>query len=257
MSDYDDHTIPPIRPGGDQAFHTAASFANIAVGLALVQRQASGNGSLLDISMHEAAGVSTEIANPYWFYPRVVVKRQTCRSAQPIPTQPAIFQCMDRRWVYFSLILSDQKPWSALVQWMTELDLAGDLAEPGYGALMHRQANFGHIQDLLEVFFLLQDSLTAYHEGQARGLPIGIINAPEELYADEHLKARGFFVDVEQPGYGPVLHPGVPYRFSHLATAAPRPAPTLGQHTREVLGSLRDGPRSPRESAGVGLVETL
>ena len=38
-SGYDDHSIPPIRPGGDQAFHTAASFAHIAVVLALHERE--------------------------------------------------------------------------------------------------------------------------------------------------------------------------------------------------------------------------
>jgi len=38
-----------------------------------------------------------------------------------------------------------------------------------------------------------------------------------------------------------VLHPGVPYRFSDLAPASPRPAPRLGEHTDEVVGGLADG----------------
>jgi crotonobetainyl-CoA:carnitine CoA-transferase CaiB-like acyl-CoA transferase len=91
---------------------------------------------------------------------------------------------------------------------------------------------------VVECFFLLLSAETAYLEGRKRGLPIGILNAPEDLFRDEHLRARGFFVSVDHPGYGEVLHPGVPYRFSAYGAADPTPAPTLGQDNDEVLGTL-------------------
>jgi crotonobetainyl-CoA:carnitine CoA-transferase CaiB-like acyl-CoA transferase len=235
-SGYDDHSIPPIRPGGDQAFHTAASFAHIGTLLALVERQRTGRGELVDVAMHDACNVTCELANPYWFYPQVLVKRQTCRHAQPEPTQPALFRCADG-FVYFALILSDQKPWQVLVEWLDSKDLATDLTDPAYSDVAHRQANFGHIQEILEVFFLLQPAETAYLEGQKRGLPIGVLNAPEDLFRDEHLQARGFFVPVEHPGHGVVLHPGVPYRFSAWAAADPAPAPRLGGHDVRAVGA--------------------
>jgi len=234
-SGYDDHSIPPIRPGGNQAYHTAASFAHQAVLLGLLQRQQTGAGGLIDVSLQEAAAVTVELANPYWFYPRALVQRQTCRHAQPVPTQSAIFECADGRWVYFALILGDSKPWNALVQWMDSHDLAIDLKDPAYGDLVYRQQNFAHIQDLVEVFFLVQESSVVYHEGQQRGLPIGVLNAPEDLFEDEHLMAREFFQPVDEPGYGTVRMPGAPYRFSTLSTVAPQPAARLGEHTAEVL----------------------
>lgn len=237
-SGYDDHTIPPIRPGGDQAFHTAASFAHIAATLALIERDRSGAGGLIDVSVQEAAGLTVELANPYWFYPRALVQRQTCRHAQPVPTQPAIFECGDGRWIYFALILADQKPWQAMVAWMQDLDLVADLGDPAYDSLEYRQANFSHIQGVVESFFLLLDSSVAYLEGQARGLPIGVLNAPEDLYGDEHLVARGYFADVEQPGYGPVPRPAAAYRFSALSTSPPQPAARLGEHTDEMFAGL-------------------
>jgi crotonobetainyl-CoA:carnitine CoA-transferase CaiB-like acyl-CoA transferase len=234
-SGYDDHAIPPIRPGGDQAFHTAASFAAQATLLSLLHRQQTGQGGLVDVSMQEACGVTVELANPYWFYPRALVQRQTCRHAQPVRTQPALFQSADGRYIYFALILADPKPWGALVEWMESQDLALDLTDEAYGELAHRQANFSHIQDLVEVFFLLQESHTAFHEGQRRGLPIAVLEAPEDLYDDEHLRDRGYFQPVDQPGYGQVLRPVAAYRFSAYDTAPPAPAARLGEHTAEVL----------------------
>ncbi|MGB1630282.1 MAG: CaiB/BaiF CoA transferase family protein [Acidimicrobiales bacterium] len=230
-SGYDDHSIPPIRPGGDQAYHTAASFGHIATGLALIQRELTGAGAVIDVSMHEAAGLTVELANPYWFYPKGLVKRQTCRHAQPVATAPALFECQGGQYVYFALILADPKPWKALIDWMDEHGMATDLSEPAYDSLEHRQANFGHIQEVVEVFFLLQDATAAYHEGQARGLPIGILNAPEDLIRDDHLRERGFFVEVNQPDAPGTLQPGVPFTFSHLETAPPTPAARLGADT--------------------------
>jgi crotonobetainyl-CoA:carnitine CoA-transferase CaiB-like acyl-CoA transferase len=238
---YDDHAIPPIRPGGNQGHMVAASFAFCGLLLALIERQGSGRGQLVDVSMHESVAVSGELANPYWFYPRALVHRQTARHAQPVPSQPAIFQCADGVYVYFALILSDPKAWAAIVGWMDEAGLAADLTDDKYLDLEFRQHEFSHVQDLIEVFFLMNDSGTAYREGQRRGLPIGPILAPEELVTDEHLQARDFFVPVTLPT-GPgqsALFPGSPYRFSEFG-GAPGTPPRLGQHTDEVLAEIEE-----------------
>jgi len=135
-------------------------------------------------------------------------------------------------------VLADPKPWRALVDWIDSKGLAADLGDQAYDELTHRQANFAHIQGVLEAFFQLQKAEEAYHEGQQRGLAIGILNAPEDLFRDEHLEARRFFVPVEHPGHGTVLHPGAPYRFSAYDPAPLRRAPRLGEHTDEVLAQL-------------------
>jgi benzylsuccinate CoA-transferase BbsE subunit len=232
---YDDHSIPPIRPGGDQGYQSAASFALMGLTLALLERQRTGEGQLVDVGMHDCLAVSAELANPYWFYPRVLVHRQTCRHAQPTPTQPAIFQCGDGRWVYFVIFVAEQKGWQALLNWLDSKGVAVDLLDPRYSDPEYRQDNFGHIQEVVETFFLLQTAEEAYHDGQGRGLAIGPINAPDDLLEDEHLRARNFFVPVEHDDIPPGLYPGVPFRFSSIDTAPLRRAPKLGEHTDEVL----------------------
>ncbi|HEX7761017.1 MAG TPA: CoA transferase [Caulobacteraceae bacterium] len=245
---YDDHSIPPIRPGGNQGYHSAASFAHIAVMLALLERQKSGLGQLLDVSMHEACAVNVELANPYWFYPKVQVKRQTCRHAQPSPTQPALFRCADDRFVYFVLIVAEPKAWQALVQWMDGKGMAAQLTEPEFSDVAYRQANFDQIQELVECFFLVHGSDEMYKEGQAAGLPIGVLNAPEDLFADEHLVARGFFVDVEHEGVGAVPYPGAAYRFTNFAEVPRTAAPKLGADTAAVLAEVASEAGAPHKT---------
>jgi benzylsuccinate CoA-transferase BbsE subunit len=234
---YDDHSIPPIRPGGDQAYQSAASFAQTGAMLALIEREHTGEGQVVDVAMHDCLALGAELANPYWFYPRVVVHRQTCRHAQPSPTQPALFQCGDDRWVYFVIFVAEQKGWLGLVEWLQSKDLAVDLAEPEYLDPAYRQAQFAHIQEVIETFFLLQRADEAYHDGQARKMAIGPINSPDDLLDDEHLRARGFFVEVEHDDLPAALYPGPPLRFSAFGNPATRRAPKLGEHTAEVLGA--------------------
>lgn len=235
---YDDHSIPPIRPGGEQGYHTAASFALIGAVLALLERQNTGAGQVLEVSMHEALAVNVELANPYWFYPRANVQRQTCRHAQPVPTQPAHFLCSDDRYIYFALILSDPKAWKALVAWMAEKGMAADLADPAYDDVACRQERFADIQNIVECFFLIQTADEAYHDGQARGLPIGVLNAPEDVLADEHMRARAFFTNVSHEPHGVFEYPGPLCAFSSYPTVARHRAPHIGEHTEEVVAEL-------------------
>jgi crotonobetainyl-CoA:carnitine CoA-transferase CaiB-like acyl-CoA transferase len=122
---------------------------------------------------------------------------------------------------------------------MASKDMAVQLTEPAFSDVAYRQAHFHEVQELVECFFLIQDSHEAYRDGQAAGLPIGVLNAPEDLFEDEHLQARGFFVDVEHEGLGTVTYPGAIYRFSSFGEVARTAAPKLGQHNDAALGTRR------------------
>jgi crotonobetainyl-CoA:carnitine CoA-transferase CaiB-like acyl-CoA transferase len=231
---YDDHSIPPIRPGGDQAAQTASSFALMGLFLALLERQRTGKGQLIDVGMHDCLNVSAELANLFWFYPRVEIHRQTCRAAQPRPTQMAIFQTADDRWVYFAIFVAEDKAWTALLEWLTSKDLALDLGSPEYRDPRYRQEHFQHIQEVVEVFFLTQTADEVYHDGQSRGLPIGPLNAPEDLFLDVHLQERRFFQMVDHGGALGAEYPSLPIHFSAFRNAPVRRAPHLGEHTIEL-----------------------
>ncbi|MFC3242785.1 CoA transferase [Gordonia humi] len=234
---YDDHTIPPILPGGNQAFQNAASFAVQGLLLALIERFDGGGGQVVDVSMHESNAVSCELANPYWFYPKVLVKRQTARHAQPTRTSPELFECVDG-YVYFALILGDLHQWKAVVTWMDEHGLAEDLTDEAYTDLAHRQKRFSHVQEVFEAFFARLDAQTLYLEGQERGVPIGPLRAFEELSTDEHLQARGFFVDVPLADGTAVMFPGSPLVSSGFAPRPSRP-PRLDEHGDLGVGRSR------------------
>src|SRR5262249_2004196 len=63
---YDDHTLPPVRGGGNQGYQTASLHTAIAILVAVVHRDATGRGQFIDASMHAAGNVTTEFASYSW-----------------------------------------------------------------------------------------------------------------------------------------------------------------------------------------------
>ena len=63
-----------------------------------------------------------------------------------------------------------------------------------------------------------------------------------EMLRDPQTIARGMVAEVEHPKVGPMRTLGVPVKLSETPGAVRRPAPLLGEHTREVTREwLADG----------------
>ena len=73
---------------------------------------------------------------------------------------------------------------------------------------------------------------------QSAGVTCAPLNNVADVVNDEHLHARGYFVELDRPDTGPVLYPGLPMRFSATPGELRSPAPRLGQDTALVLGGL-------------------
>lgn len=83
---------------------------------------------------------------------------------------------------------------------------------------------------------------------QAGGWPVTAINKPIDLLTDRHFEERGYFVTVDHPEAGPIRQAGAPIRMAD-GWQLNRPAPTLGQHTDEVLA---EHPPTDNPNPGTG-----
>ena len=201
---YDDHSIPPIRPGGDQGYQSAASFALMGLMLALIERQATGlrpAGRRRDARLsgrERRAGQPVLVLSAGGRAPPDLPPRP----ADPYPGRPSSSAATTDGSTSSSSSPSRRRgtpcsTGSTARVWPSTCSTRSTTT-PGFV-----KRNFGHIQEIIETFFLLQTADEAYHEGQARGLAVGPINSPDDLLDDEHLRARDFFVLVEHDDVPP------------------------------------------------------
>jgi len=74
-------------------------------------------------------------------------------------------------------------------------------------------------------------------KAQSVGYFCGALNTMADVYADAHLNARDFLVEIDHPKTGPLRYPGPPFKMAETPWRAGR-APLLGEHTREVLEGI-------------------
>ena len=78
--------------------------------------------------------------------------------------------------------------------------------------------------------------LDLYRKVQAKRVPFAPVSTMGDLLNSEHLKARGFFVEIAHPVAGTHKYPGAPLKFGATPWEIRRPAPVLGQHNEEIFG---------------------
>lgn len=110
-------------------------------------------------------------------------------------------------------------------------------------------------RDAVAAFLAPRTKPDLEREAVARGLLLAPVNTMADLLASAHLKARGYFVTVEEGG-SPRTLPG---RFAlgpEGMFAPPRPAPRLGEHNEAVFGRRRASPPvGVGETAPEGVME--
>lgn len=250
---YDDHTLPPVRPGGDQSYQTASMFALLGILTSLVQRQSSGRGQHVDVAAVAAAHVTTEAATYEWLVAGRTVQRQTGRHASVHPTTPTMATSADGRLIATGVPPRSVEEYEQLLDWLDNLGVSDEFDELGLlvagidrGGVTIRE--LGSDEFALAIFgagreamMFIASKMTAddyFAEAQRRGFPCGIVKRPDELLSDPQLQARAFPVPVWSPGLGrEILHPGAPFRSDRTVWSVTG-APRLDEHRDEILGSV-------------------
>ncbi|MCS7207821.1 MAG: CoA transferase [Dehalococcoidia bacterium] len=219
---------PPVKVGVPVCDLVAGMYAAQSILAAYIYRQKTGQGQYLDVSLLESG-----IALTFWETAEYMATGRPPRpmgSAHRLSAPYQAFRGSDGK--YFTIGAGNQANWRRLCQAIGRPDLLEDPRfADGAGRIRHLQA----LQQELERTFATRPVSHWLAVLDAAEVPCGPIYTLEEVYKDPHVQARQMLVEVEHPTAGPVPHIGVPVKFSLTPGRIRRPAPTLGQHTQEVL----------------------
>jgi benzylsuccinate CoA-transferase BbsE subunit len=222
---------PPVTLAGSQAHVMASTCAAASSMIALFHGNLTGRGQHIDISIQETTlAISHVTGVGKWLDDGMIPRRMGTGLFASVPS--GAFPCVDGE-IY--LMINRPLHWQALAAWIHEVTGEAAVLEPMFegpsaNRIPYRDMIDHFISDLTRRYTVEE----AYREGQSRHLAMTPINSPRAVVDDPQLAARGYFVEVEQPGNGKLRYPGAPYRHSKTPWAIANPAPTAGQHNREI-----------------------
>jgi len=237
----------PVKCGPPVCDINAGMLGALGIVAAYVHRLKTGLGQMVDTSLLEA-GIHTTFWHSAIFF---------ATGASPDPTGSAHvlsapYQAFPTRDGWVTIGGANPANWIRLARMMELPELIDD---PRFRSNADRMR---HRTELVEILSektrqrATQDLLAAL---DAAGIPAGPVNRIGDMLADPHVLAREMVVETVHPTAGATRALGVPVKLSGSPGSVRRPAPLLGEHTREVLreAGFRDAEIDALVASGAAL----
>jgi crotonobetainyl-CoA:carnitine CoA-transferase CaiB-like acyl-CoA transferase len=229
--------LPPLGPGG-YADPIVALHALAATQAALEQRARTGEGQLIELAQIEVvAALTAEQVVTYDFTGEVPHRRG---NRSPVMAPQGVYATSDDDG-FIAVSVRNDDDWRALVAVIDD----PRLRQAELDDLGGRQAAHDELDTVLGEWASGRTAAAAEAALLTAGVPAARVLVPALMYDDPQLKAVGYYQAVTHPVTGDRRYPGWAARHSDgPATHHRFPAPTLGQHTNEVLAEAGMDPES-------------
>ncbi|TAJ85829.1 MAG: CoA transferase [Reyranella sp.] len=217
----------PVPAQGDRA--TAMTLVS-SILLALVHRMKTGEGSWVGTSLLGnglwSCGVIAQAALVGAFLP-----------PRPPPERPRtalgnIYRTKDDRWIQLTIVRED-KLWAPLCRALEKPELLDD---PRFVEISERRQRSAELAAIFSETFATQPYEHWRKALAAHEITFGVISRPQDIPDDEQAVHAGAVVETAIPAMPRTL--ANPIRVSFAEQRIAHAAPTLGQHTDEILGEI-------------------
>jgi crotonobetainyl-CoA:carnitine CoA-transferase CaiB-like acyl-CoA transferase len=197
------------------------TYAFGAIMAALYQRQSTGRGQMIDVSMLESMLTLT------------LSEIQAAQFSVP-PLGRPIFGPIAARDGYINLSIASERTFQNLA---IASGHPGWITDPRFAQYQNRRVNWGELIDELEAWSKERTTEEVQALFDKYGVPSSPYRTVREAIADPQLAHRRAFAEVQDAG-GTFLALNPPFRMSDATAAAVPYAATLGEHTEELLSKL-------------------
>ncbi|MBI4831137.1 MAG: CoA transferase [Candidatus Lindowbacteria bacterium] len=214
-------------PMGDLA---GGVFGAFAISAALYQREKTGRGQKLDISLLDSQiSLLVYLAQTYIANGEVPKPRGTMH---PLLAPFRVFKTKDG---YIAVVAFQDKFFESFCRIIEREDLPAD---ERFDTLINRALNKAELYAILDGIFPRKTTAEWLAPLRDAQIPSGPVNNIKEALNDTQVRHRKMVVEIDHPEVGRYEALGNPIKSSVMRDGEFAPPPGLGQHTDEVLGSL-------------------
>lgn len=221
---------PPVKAGPAVCDFLAGVHLFGAVSAALYERERTGIGRVIEVSMMESV-YATLASSLGLFYgsgggaaPRTG-NRHTGMSLSPYNVYPA-------QDGFIAIITNNQSHWLNLVEALGKPELAQDSR---FLSVKDRCTHMDDVDAAIGALTSSRKKNDLFELLISRRVPCAPVRTLVEVVNDPHLHARGALQWIDHPEYGRIVVPASPLRFGSDDSVSYRPSAALGADTRSIL----------------------
>ncbi|MDD2481753.1 MAG: CaiB/BaiF CoA-transferase family protein [Lutispora sp.] len=219
----------PVRVGTSIGDITAGMFGAIGVLAALVDREISGQGRMVDVAMLDGQLSILENA----------ISRYTATGEIPKPLgarHPSIapFEAYKTKDSYVIIACGNDVLWEKFCKLTDREDL---LTMDIFKTNADRTHHVDELKKYMNEIFGQKTTAEWDEYLNKNGVPCSPINTVDKLFTDPQIEARKMLIEVDQPGVGKIKIAGNPIKLSGMEEQEiPKdPAPQIGEHSELIL----------------------
>jgi len=222
----------PVRPGASLGDIVAGLYTAIGILAALHERERSGLGQHIDISMLDCQVSVLENAIMRYFVTGKPPEPLGTRHPSATPFQA--FPTADG-YLVVALAFGEENQWALLCGILGLPELIDD---ERFETGPKRTARHGELEPILEAAFRKRTTAEWLADMEAANIPCGPISSIPEVVESPQVRARGMIQEVTHPVAGTIPIANTPLRMSRSESGIKGPPPSLGQDSRDVLSEL-------------------
>ena len=214
---------PPMGTVLNQMEITTARNGVVAIMAAVLNRDAQGVGSYIDLSTAESV-----VATPsQLIHPRSYTGRNPKRGGSDTNVMDGMHLPTKDGEVTLTTAGTGGKPMEVWSEFLDEPKLLDQKFSNRSGRLEHWE----ELYDLVAPKLMNWENIPLMEATMAQGLVIGLVQSPLQVLQSPHLSERGYFVYIDDPELGNLAYPGPGFFIDgENIMTSDRVAPRLGQH---------------------------
>jgi crotonobetainyl-CoA:carnitine CoA-transferase CaiB-like acyl-CoA transferase len=220
----------PVRVGIPVADLCAGLFAAQAILIALLEREASGEGQWVQTSLLQAQVFMLDFQAARWLVDREVPRQAGNNHPTSIPT--GVFPTSDG---HINVAVAGQAIWLRFLQAIGAPQLND---EEAYATPAERSRNRDALNAALTQILRQQPSAYWIETLNAAGVPCGPINSIDQVFADPQVRHLGLAWPAPSHERGDIELVGQPIIMSRTPSRIRTPPPLMGEHSDEILREL-------------------
>jgi len=221
---------PPVRVGFSIGDLGGGIFTAMGILSALHERERSGLGQMIDISMLDCQMALLENAFTRFFATGEIPERIGTR--HPVLTP---FQALPTKDGYIVVAVPREDWWQKFCHLINRQDL---LADDRFKDNPSRTKNHKDLEDILSAVTRTRTTVEWVAAMEKIDVACGPVNTVDQVAQDPHTIAREMIARVRHPQAGMLRVVNSPIKLSRTPVKLERASPQVGEHTNEILKTL-------------------